>query len=1304
MPTACALLERPSLSFSIYVLRRPAPARYSILPRAAGARAEQDSGCGSSRHQRGTIGIGAFLCPASLAAPLWLAGRVALASMNCAIIRAPLGRLEQESPLLFKAEITVAQSDFKMTFLSWYQSPARPIPSRQAKAKASPPPQLIARQKPFARKIDVLLYKPKHLRRLDGSVVFTEGQEESKITRSPPAFARVYGKIAFALRFERLVIQLMAGVLQLYNEWEVQILVLFSLALQVFLLSFAGLRRRNIPTVLRIILWLMYLLADSIAVYILGHMSIGYKLGEHQQLMAFWASFLLVHLGGQDTITAYAMEDNNLWLRHLLTLVMQAVGVAYVLYKYVAGSGTAFMSAAILMFSIGVIKYGERVQSLKVANLDSVSKFMDTVKLENNKGTYPAGIQVMDAEVILQGAHDMLYICMGQFVDDNIWPSEFQFEAIKLFYDKKKMYELIEMQLSLMYDIFYTKATVVYTWHGFCIRAFSVVGTVTACLLFQFSVSKNGYNRIDVTTTYVLLIGALVLEVASVLWILMSTWTCAALKARRWDRLHWLLVSLRRHVKAAQIKRTWSASIGRHNLLEDSSGKASLSGIMSSFFKNSANSISPITKELVLTEMLRLVEACNGDENIMKSYRGNQFELKRQSDGGLEKITWTSGIEFDESILLWHFATDIFLFFYERERGKNELVEATKAVSNYMMFLLVEHPYMLPSPVRSRLYLSARRKLGPMLLLGKRRMFEHIRYKVIPDYGDFPHILDPGAKLANQLLSTNWSDMMDVLNVIFGVWVQKLSYAAHHCSRDSHAKQLNNGGGEFITVIWLLTTALFHEYNSGQVSYRQRAADFFDARHSTQSKDEDPTKNDKPWIGAFGPALQRPMVDVRTQFHLERKLGSGRLGTTYLCTERATGLRYACKSVSKRNLVRHADVEDMRREITILQHLSGQPNIVEFKGAFEDPEYVHLVMEFCSGGNLERHIMVEGPFSEHKAATMFRDIVTIVHVCHFMGVMHLDLRAENLLLASLAKDAPLKVIDFGQSVFIEEGKVYKDTVGDPLYVAPEAIRGNYGKEVDVWSAGVILYLILYGSLPFQGDTKEHIFHDILDQPFELTLSWGSSVSERAKDLLLRMLNRDPQMRITAAQALEHPWLKGRGAPNRPIDSALLPRMKQFKAMNKLKQLALKVIAENLSPEELKGLKQMFNNMDTDKSGTITVEELKEGLRKLGSEISEAEVEKLVEAVDLNKSGSIDYTEFLTAMMNKHKVENEADLLRAFQHFDKYSSGYITRDELEQAMAEYGMGDEASIKQVLDEVDRDKDGRIDYEEFAEMMRK
>jgi calcium-dependent protein kinase len=164
------------------------------------------------------------------------------------------------------------------------------------------------------------------------------------------------------------------------------------------------------------------------------------------------------------------------------------------------------------------------------------------------------------------------------------------------------------------------------------------------------------------------------------------------------------------------------------------------------------------------------------------------------------------------------------------------------------------------------------------------------------------------------------------------------------------------------------------------------------------------------------------MADVRSQYSLERKLGSGQSGTTYRCTERATGLKYACKSVSKRKLVRRADVEDMRREVTILQHLSGQPNIAEFRGAFEDTDSVHLVMEFCSGGELFDRITAKGSYSERQATAVCRDVLTIVHVCHFMGVMHRDVKPENFLFATPADDAPLKAIDFGLSVFIEEGQ------------------------------------------------------------------------------------------------------------------------------------------------------------------------------------------------------------------------------------------------------------------------------------------
>ncbi|KAK1388585.1 Calcium-dependent protein kinase 29 [Heracleum sosnowskyi] len=303
------------------------------------------------------------------------------------------------------------------------------------------------------------------------------------------------------------------------------------------------------------------------------------------------------------------------------------------------------------------------------------------------------------------------------------------------------------------------------------------------------------------------------------------------------------------------------------------------------------------------------------------------------------------------------------------------------------------------------------------------------------------------------------------------------------------------------------------------------------------------------------------------------------------------------------------------------------------------------------------------------------------------------------------EDSPLKATDFGLSVFIEEGKSYKDVVGSAYYVAPEVLRRRYGKEIDMWSAGVILYVLLSRVPPFWAEAEKGIFNAILEGYVDFESSPWPSISSEAKDLIKKMLTMDPKMRISAAQALEHPWLKEDGeASSKPIDSAVLIRMKQFRSMNKLKRLALKVIAENVSEEEIKGLKQMFNNMDTDRSGTITYDKLKTGLSKLGSKLNEAEIQQLMEAADVDNNGFIDYIEFITATMHRHILDKDENLYKAFMYFDKDHSGFITRDELRHAMTEYGIGDEASIDEVLDDVDTDKDGKINYEEFVTMMRK
>lgn len=167
--------------------------------------------------------------------------------------------------------------------------------------------------------------------------------------------------------------------------------------------------------------------------------------------------------------------------------------------------------------------------------------------------------------------------------------------------------------------------------------------------------------------------------------------------------------------------------------------------------------------------------------------------------------------------------------------------------------------------------------------------------------------------------------------------------------------------------------------------------------------------------------LGKPYVDINSIYVLDRELGRGQFGITYLCTEKATGQKYACKSIARRKLATHQDIEDVRREILMLQHLTGQPNIVEFRGVYEDRENLHLVMELCSGGELFDRIIAKGSYSEREAASIARQIVNVVHVCHFMGVMHRDVKPENFLMVSKDENSPIKATDFGLSVFIEEG-------------------------------------------------------------------------------------------------------------------------------------------------------------------------------------------------------------------------------------------------------------------------------------------
>ncbi|CAI5514963.1 unnamed protein product [Closterium sp. Naga37s-1] len=350
-------------------------------------------------------------------------------------------------------------------------------------------------------------------------------------------------------------------------------------------------------------------------------------------------------------------------------------------------------------------------------------------------------------------------------------------------------------------------------------------------------------------------------------------------------------------------------------------------------------------------------------------------------------------------------------------------------------------------------------------------------------------------------------------------------------------------------------------------------------------------------------------------------------------------------------------------------------------------------MELCTGGELFDQIIARGHYSERAAAEVVRVIVSVVRYCHANYVIHRDLKPENFLVSSEEEGAPLKAVDFGLSAFYRPGHPLHTVAGSAFYMAPEVIRGSYGPEADLWSVGVVLYILLSGSPPFWGETNEGIFEEVLWGHVDQSEEPWPQISREAKQLVLSLLQQQPERRPTAAQLMEHPWVREGGvATDTPLAPAVITRLKRFAAMNRLKRLTLKLIASRVSDAEAMGLREMFKAMDGDGSGTISLSELRDGVERLGDTVPKEQLRQMMAAADVDSSGSIDYNEFLAATMRVSRETREAHLQQAFAHFDTDNNGFITGDELRSALeseaGSAGVG-EAEIKRIFADVDADQ---------------
>ncbi|KAF8662223.1 hypothetical protein HU200_056424 [Digitaria exilis] len=275
--------------------------------------------------------------------------------------------------------------------------------------------------------------------------------------------------------------------------------------------------------------------------------------------------------------------------------------------------------------------------------------------------------------------------------------------------------------------------------------------------------------------------------------------------------------------------------------------------------------------------------------------------------------------------------------------------------------------------------------------------------------------------------------------------------------------------------------------------------------------------------GAFLEAAHVSCLEDR--YALGPQLGWGQFGVIRSCSDLVTGEALACKSIAKDRLVSADDVRGVKLEIEVMARLSGHPNVVDLKAVYEDEDSVHLVMELCAGGELFHRLEERGFFSEHEAAVLFRYLMEVVAHCHSKGIVHRDLKPENILLVSKSPSSPIKLADFGLATYIQPGRSLSGMVGSPFYIAPEVLSGGYNEAADVWSAGVILYILLSGFPPFWGKTKSKIFECIRSTELRFPSDPWDRVSDSAKELVTGMLRRDPRQRLTAKQVLEHSWMQ-----------------------------------------------------------------------------------------------------------------------------------------------------------------------------------